>query len=120
MLYHLSFILKNYWFVFNVWKYITFRSFTAVIVAFLITLILSPSFIERLRRFQGLLGGYVREYTPESHETKRYTPTMGGLVILLSLILTVLLLMRWDLTYTWIVLLSLVTFGAIGLWDDYV
>jgi len=119
MLYHLALYLKDYWFAFNVLRYTTFRSFSAVLLAFFITLLLSPSFIERLRRLQGLFGGYVREYTPESHREKRYTPTMGGLVILLTLTLSVLLLMRWDVKYTWIVLFSLLSFGLLGLLDDY-
>ncbi|NPB06164.1 MAG: phospho-N-acetylmuramoyl-pentapeptide-transferase [Aquificae bacterium] len=119
MLYHLGLLLKEQWFVFNVLKYITFRSFTAVLTAFFITLLLSPSFIERLRKLQGLFGGYVRAYTPETHELKRYTPTMGGLVILVTLTLSALLLMRWDVKYTWIVLFALISFGLLGLLDDY-
>ena len=120
MLYHLAFILREYWFVFNVFKYITFRSFTAVLLAFGITLLLSPPVMERLKKLQGLFGGYVREYTPESHEVKKYTPTMGGIVILITLVVSSLLLMRWDIPYLWIVLFSVIGFGLIGLWDDYV
>ncbi|HID66075.1 MAG TPA: phospho-N-acetylmuramoyl-pentapeptide-transferase [Aquificaceae bacterium] len=120
MVYYIALLLKEYLFVLNVFKYITFRSFTATLVAFTLMLVLSPSFIERLKKIQGFFGGYVRKYTPESHEVKKYTPTMGGIVILIVLILSSLLLMRWDIKYTWIVLISLVSFGLIGLWDDYV
>jgi len=120
MLYHLALILKDYWFVFNVLKYITFRSLSAVIIAFFLTLLLSPSFINRFRRIQEFFGGYVREYTPENHEAKKYTPTMGGVVILIVVTLSTLLLMRWDIKYTWVVIFSLLSFGAVGFWDDYV
>ncbi|GAB6065461.1 phospho-N-acetylmuramoyl-pentapeptide-transferase [Aquifex pyrophilus] len=120
MLYHLAIILRDYWFIFNVFKYITFRSFTATLIAFFITLLLSPAFIERLKKIQGIFGGYVREYTPETHQSKKYTPTMGGIVILIVLLISSLLLMRWDVRHTWVVLFSLLSFGLIGLWDDYV
>ncbi len=119
MLYHLSFYLKDFFFGFNVFKYITFRSFLAVMIAFFITLLLAPIFLKRMMAIQRLFKGYVREYTPEGHIVKRFVPTMGGLVILLSVIFSSLLLMRLDLTYFWIISFCILGFGLIGLWDDY-
>ncbi|WP_448588076.1 phospho-N-acetylmuramoyl-pentapeptide-transferase [Thermocrinis sp.] len=119
MLYHLSFYLKDFFFGFNVFKYITFRSFLAVMVAFLLTLLLSPVFLKKMKTIQRLFKGYVREYTPEGHTIKRLVPTMGGVVILLSVLFSSFLLMRLDLSYFWIVSFCLLGFGLIGLWDDY-
>ena len=119
MLYHLSFYLKDFFFGFNVFKYITFRSFLAVMIAFLLTLLLSPVFLKKMKNIQRLFKGYVREYTPEGHVVKRLVPTMGGLVILLSVLFSSLLLMRLDLTYFWIISFCILGFGLIGLWDDY-
>ena len=119
MIYHLAVILREYFFAFNVFKYITFRSFTAILIAFFLTLILSPRFIEKLSRLQKFLGGYVREYTPDNHEEKKYTPTMGGLVIVTVILLSSVLLMRLDVKYTWVLVFSTLSFSAIGLLDDW-
>ncbi len=119
MVYHLALLLKEYFFAFNVFKYITFRSFTAIIIAFFITLMLSPTFIERFSRIQRLLGGYVREFTPDHHENKKHTPTMGGVVIVTVIALSSLLLMRLDVRYTWVLLFSTLSFALIGLLDDW-
>ncbi len=118
MLFYL-FLLRDLIFVFNVFKYITFRSLTAVLIAFLLTLITSPLFIDRFKRIQMALGGYTREYTPKDHEAKRFTPTMGGIVMVSVMVLTTLLLMRPDVKFTWILLLSTVLFAFIGLIDDW-
>ncbi len=119
MVYHLALILKDYFFLFNVFKYITFRSFTAVLIAFFITLLLSPTFMERVSRLQKFLGGYVREYTPEHHENKKYTPTMGGVVIVTVILLSTLLLMRIDVRYTWVLVFATLSFALVGLLDDW-
>ena len=119
MVYHLALILKDYFFLFNVFKYITFRSFTAILIAFFITLLLSPTFMERVSRLQRFLGGYVREYTPEHHENKKYTPTMGGVVIVTVILLSTLLLMRIDVMYTWVLIFATLSFALVGLLDDW-
>ncbi len=118
MVYHLALLLRDYLFVFNVFKYITFRSFTAILIAFFLTLMLSPTFMERISRLQRFLGGYVREFTPEHHESKRYTPTMGGVVIVTVILVTTLLLMRLDVRYTAVLVFSTLSFALIGLMDD--
>jgi len=119
MLYHLSFYLKDLFFGFNVFKYITFRSFLAILLAFFLTLLLTPIFLKKLKALQRLFRGYVREYTPEGHTIKKLVPNMGGLVILISVLLSSLLLMRLDLAYFWVISLCILGFGLIGLWDDY-
>ncbi|MEZ0361661.1 MAG: phospho-N-acetylmuramoyl-pentapeptide-transferase [Hydrogenobacter sp.] len=120
MLYHLSLWLKDYLFVFNVFKYITFRSLMAVILAFIITLIITPIFVKKMKALQRLFKGYVREYTPEGHLVKKYVPSMGGFVIVISIMLSCLLLMRLDLAYFWIITFCMVGFALIGFADDYI
>ncbi len=120
MLYWLGIVLKNHIFVFNVLRYITFRALMAVIISFLITLVIAPIFMEKITALNRLYGGYVREDTPESHSKKKFVPSMGGLIIVLSLEITIFLLMRLDIPQTWIVAFTVFGFGAIGFWDDFV
>lgn len=120
MIYHLAILLRDHLFLFNVFTYITFRSFSAILIAFAITLLLSPRFIDRLTKIQRLLGGYIREYTPENHESKKYTPTMGGIVIVLVIVISSLLLMRLDMKHVWILLFATTSFALIGLLDDWI
>ena len=120
MIYQLAILLRDHLFLFNVFTYITFRSFSAILIAFAITLLLSPRFIDRLTKIQRLFGGYIREYTPENHESKKYTPTMGGIVIVLVIVISSLLLMRLDMKHTWILLFATVSFALIGLLDDWI
>ncbi|MDW8095179.1 MAG: phospho-N-acetylmuramoyl-pentapeptide-transferase [Aquificaceae bacterium] len=119
MLYHIALYLRDYVFAFNVFKYITFRSFLAVLIAFSLTLLLTPMFMKRMKIIHRVLKGYVREYTPEGHLTKKYTPTMGGLIIVLSVVFTTFLLMRLDLFYFWVAVFCILGFAVIGFWDDY-
>ncbi len=120
MLYHIALYLRDFFFPFNVFKYITFRSFIAILLAFAITLVLTPVFMKKMKALQRLFKGYVREYTPEGHVVKKYVPTMGGVVVVLSVLFTALLLMRLDLTYFWIISFCILGFALIGLWDDAV
>ncbi len=119
MIYHLALLLRDYFFAFNVFKYITFRSFTAILLAFFITLLLSPTVMKRIARLQRFFGGYVREYTPDHHENKKYTPTMGGIVIVTVIVITSLLLMRLDIKYTWVLVFATLSFALVGLVDDW-
>ncbi|MFN3814181.1 MAG: phospho-N-acetylmuramoyl-pentapeptide-transferase [Aquificaceae bacterium] len=119
MLYHVSLWLKDYIFVFNVFKYITFRSLMAIVLAFFITLIITPIFVRKMKAFQRLFKGYVREYTPQGHVVKRYVPSMGGFVIVVSILLSSFFLMRLDLPYFWMILFCILGFALIGFVDDY-
>ncbi len=119
MLYHL-FTLSSFRDTlpaFRVFKYITFRTFAAILTAVIISLVLGPWLINRLRQYK--IGQSIREDGPESHFQKAGTPTMGGMLILIAVFISTLL---WsDLTneHIWIVLLSTAGFGFIGFLDDY-
>jgi phospho-N-acetylmuramoyl-pentapeptide-transferase len=117
MLYKLLVSLRDVWTPFNVFRYITFRTALAVMTAALITFVLGPMIIAWLKRIS--LTEQIRELGPEQHKAKAGTPTMGGLIILLSIFVAVLC---WgDLSNEYIVLLlaSLACFGGIGFMDDY-
>src|SRR5688572_2426739 len=90
MLYHLLVPLAKDHIVFNVFRYLTFRSFMALITALVISLVIGPPIIRALRRMQHG-EDTIREDTPERHRTKKGTPTMGGIVILGSLLVSTLL-----------------------------
>ena len=117
MLYHLLISLYPQVPVFNVARYITFRTAAASMTALVVSLVLGPWLIRRLREFQ--IGQVIRQEGPESHRAKAGTPTMGGLLILAAALVPTLL---WaDLTnlYIWIAVLATAAFGAIGFLDDY-
>jgi phospho-N-acetylmuramoyl-pentapeptide-transferase len=104
---------------FNVFRYITFRTGGAVLTALLFVFLFGPKTIELLRVKQGK-GQPIREDGPASHLiTKKGTPTMGGLMILSGLIVSTLLWANLSNPYVWVVLGVTVSFGAIGLYDDY-
>ncbi|WP_265564371.1 phospho-N-acetylmuramoyl-pentapeptide-transferase [Sphingomicrobium arenosum] len=102
----------------NLIRYITFRAGAATGTALLIGLLLGPAFIAWLRKKQGK-GQPIRADGPQSHLAKRGTPTMGGLLILISVFLSVFLWMDLSNRYVWAVLLVTAGFGLIGFMDDY-
>lgn len=104
--------------VLNLVRYITFRAGAAALTALFIGLIIGPRFIGWLRVRQGK-GQPIRTDGPQSHLAKRGTPTMGGLMILTSLIVSMLLWMDIANRYTWAVLFVTLGFGLIGFLDDY-
>lgn len=116
MLYHLLYPLHEAYNIFNVFRYITFRTIYAILTALLITLILGPLLIEKLQTLN--VKQYIREDGPSTHLNKSGTPTMGGILILLSL--TIATLFWGDLTniYIWIALLTTWGLGIIGIIDD--
>ena len=117
MLYHLLYPLHVHYGAFNVFRYITFRAAMATLTALIVSLVLGPLLIKSLQKFQ--IGQEIREEGPKSHQSKRGTPTMGGLLIIVAVVVPTLL---WsDLTnpYIWIILAAMVGFGAIGFTDDY-
>ncbi|MGH9469523.1 MAG: phospho-N-acetylmuramoyl-pentapeptide-transferase [Terriglobia bacterium] len=101
----------------NLFRYITFRTAYASLTALLLSLLLGPWLIERLKRFQ--VGQYIREEGPQSHQAKAGTPTMGGVLIDLCIIVPTLLWADLSNVYVWLALGVLVAFGAIGFWDDF-
>jgi len=102
----------------NLVRYITFRAGAAALTALFLGLIIGPKFIGWLRIRQGK-GQPIREDGPKTHLAKRGTPTMGGLMILTALVVSMLLWMDIANRYTWAVLFVTLGFGAIGFLDDY-
>ncbi len=116
MLYYLHH-LSGYWPVLNVTRYITFRTAAASITALVIGLLVGPWMIQKLRDFQ--IGQVIRQEGPATHRTKAGTPTMGGLLILTSVLVPTLLWADLATPFVWIAVLATAGFGAIGFADDY-
>ncbi|MBV8115928.1 MAG: phospho-N-acetylmuramoyl-pentapeptide-transferase, partial [Silvibacterium sp.] len=103
---------------FRIFRYLTFRTAFATLTALLIALLVGPYVIQKLREFQ--IGQYIREEGPKEHQKKAGTPTMGGLLICIAIILPTLLWSDLSNPFVWLVMGSLVAFGAIGFADDYI
>lgn len=117
MLYYLLFSFADEFSVFNVVRYITFRTAYASLTALFIALLLGPPMIRWLRSLQ--VGQQIRDDGPKSHQSKAGTPTMGGLLIIVSIVVPTLLWGDLKNLYIWIALGALLLFGAIGFLDDY-
>jgi phospho-N-acetylmuramoyl-pentapeptide-transferase len=102
---------------FRVFRYVTFRTTFASISAFALCVLLGPWLIDKLREFQ--IGQYIREEGPKSHQKKAGTPTMGGVLIVISIVVPTLLWADLRFPYVWIAVLALLIFAAIGFIDDY-
>jgi phospho-N-acetylmuramoyl-pentapeptide-transferase len=102
---------------FRIFRYLTFRTAFASLTALLIALLIGPWVIQRLREFQ--IGQYIREEGPKDHQKKAGTPTMGGVLIGIAIIVPTLLWSDLGNPYVWLVLFATVAFGAIGFTDDY-
>jgi phospho-N-acetylmuramoyl-pentapeptide-transferase len=124
MLYHLLFEfiypMSVYWSplkIFNVVQYVTFRTAASSLTAFLISLLMGPWLIRRLQEFQ--IGQHIREEGPKSHQAKAGTPTMGGILIVVSIILPTLLWADLRNPFVWLLIFASLAYGAIGFADDY-
>jgi phospho-N-acetylmuramoyl-pentapeptide-transferase len=117
MLYHILYPLHASYTVFNVFRYITFRTITAALTALIISFLLGPWLIRRLTARQ--IGQTIRPDGPQSHLAKAGTPTMGGTLILFSLILSTLMLADLTNFYVWLAVAVTIGFAAIGFIDDY-
>jgi phospho-N-acetylmuramoyl-pentapeptide-transferase len=117
MLYLLLYPLHAEWPIFNVFKYITFRTIYSVLTALAICFLLGPALIRALSRYQ--IGQPVRSDGPKTHYGKKGTPTMGGVLILFAILVASLLWADLTSAYVWVVLVTVLGFGAIGFWDDY-
>ncbi len=117
MLYHLLYPLHTTISAFNIFRYITFRTIYASLTAFLICVLLGPWVIRKLSEMQ--IGQYIREDGPQDHVKKAGTPTMGGILIIFSLIVSTLLWSNLTNYYIWIVLIITTGYGIIGFVDDY-
>jgi len=116
MLYHLLYPLAETFGGFNVVRYITFRTAAATLTALFISFLVGPWLIRKLSALR--VGQPIREIGPD-HQAKAGTPTMGGLLILLSLIVSVLLWAQLDNRFVWIVLGLTIGYGILGFLDDY-
>jgi phospho-N-acetylmuramoyl-pentapeptide-transferase len=101
----------------NVFRYITFRTAFAALTALVISFILGPWLIERMRRIK--LGQYIREEGPKSHQQKAGTPTMGGILINIAILIPTILWADIFNPYIWIILFITFAYAAIGFIDDY-
>lgn len=108
--------LIRYFTPFNIFRYLTFRSAYAAITALIISYLLGPWLIKRLQVLK--FGQSIRIDGPQTHLAKTGTPTMGGILIILSVLVSVILWMDVKSDYSWIALLSLLGFGLIGMTDD--
>ena len=117
MLYHLFFQFRDHVSGFNVFRYITFRVALAALTALMISFILGPWLIERMRLIK--LGQYIREEGPKSHQQKAGTPTMGGILINVAILIPTILWADIYNPYIWIILFVTFAYGAIGFIDDY-
>lgn len=117
MLNYFLYPLAGEYAIFNVFRYISFRSLGAAATALVIALLVGPWMIRKLKLMS--FGQVVREEGPATHKKKSGTPTMGGTLILFSLSLSVLLWMDFASINTWIILFVTLAYGLLGFWDDY-
>src|SRR2546430_9605823 len=121
ILYEFLYPLNHLWAplrVLNVFQYITFRTAYASLTALLISLLLGPWLITRLREFQ--IGQHIREEGPKTHQKKAGTPTMGGVLIVVSIILPTLLWANLRNRYMWVAVLATLAYAAVAFPDDYI
>lgn len=118
MLYHLLYPLRDSAQIFNLFGYLTFRTGGAIFTALILCFLIGQPVIRWLKSKQGA-GHPIRDDGPQTHLKKKGTPTMGGLMILLSAFTATLLWARWDQPYMWIVLGVITGFGLIGFVDDF-
>jgi phospho-N-acetylmuramoyl-pentapeptide-transferase len=102
---------------FRVFRYVTSRTAFASLTALFLCVALGPWLIHKLRQFQ--IGQYIREEGPQSHQKKAGTPTMGGVLIIISIVIPTLLWADLRNSYVWIAILTLVAYGTVGFLDDY-
>ncbi|MBF0590361.1 MAG: phospho-N-acetylmuramoyl-pentapeptide-transferase, partial [Magnetococcales bacterium] len=118
MLYNLLYPLSEHMSFLRLFKYITFRTIGAVLTALILSFVVGPFLIRMLQRRQSI-GQPIRDDGPQRHILeKQGTPTMGGTLILLAMVVPTLLWADLTNTFIWLVLLSTLGFGAIGFWDD--
>jgi len=117
MFYHLFYPLRDAVSGLNLFGYITFRSASAAILALLISFVVGPTIIRLLRRKQ--VGEEIREDGPQTHLKKAGTPTMGGIIILIAILVPTLFFARLDNIYVWLIILATIWMGLVGFVDDY-
>jgi phospho-N-acetylmuramoyl-pentapeptide-transferase len=117
MFYHLLYPLHHIFSPFNVFQYITFRSVGAALTALVISLLITPGVIRKLRNFH--IGQHIRTEGPQTHLKKEGTPTMGGVIILVSMVFSTLLWARVNNRFIIIGIFAALWLGLLGFYDDY-
>lgn len=117
MFYHLFYPLSEQISGFNLFQYITFRAAYAAVTALLISFLLGPYVIRRLAGAN--IKEKINQYTPERHQCKQGTPTMGGVLILISILVPTLLWAKLSTVYTWLIVFVTAWLGVLGFVDDY-
>lgn len=117
MIYEFIYPLHTVFSFFNVFRYITFRTIFASITALLICLFVGPWLIRKLQSLQ--IGQHIRDDGPKSHHVKKGTPTMGGILIIIAVVISTILWANLSVNYIWLILLVTVGYGLIGFADDY-
>jgi phospho-N-acetylmuramoyl-pentapeptide-transferase len=117
MLYHLLYPLRDHFSGLNVLRYLTFRSISAFFLSLLLVLIFQPRFIRWVRERH--LGQPIRDDGPQTHLSKQGTPTMGGLVIVMSVVLSTMMFADLLNIYVWLTLGLTIGYGTLGFIDDY-
>lgn len=115
MLYHLSLFLKNSFSFFNIVHYVSFRVMASLLTSLILSFIFGAWFIKKSDYFRAK----ARQYTPDTHQAKNDTPTMGGIFVLFATTVTGLLWCNLAKLEVWIFLFCLIGFGLIGFWDDF-
>jgi phospho-N-acetylmuramoyl-pentapeptide-transferase len=117
MLYYLTKLLSHHYHAFDIFQYLTVRAILATLTSLAIGLFTGPYVIRKIAQLQ--FGQIVRTDGPQTHLVKTGTPTMGGVLMLISIVLSTLLWADLSSTYVWILLFTTVAFGVIGWMDDY-
>ncbi|MFY9741408.1 MAG: phospho-N-acetylmuramoyl-pentapeptide-transferase, partial [Candidatus Sulfotelmatobacter sp.] len=118
MLYWLLYLkLQHYVPPFRIFRYLTFRTAFSSLTALFTALIVGPLVIKRLREFQ--IGQFIREEGPKAHQKKAGTPTMGGLLIAIAIVVPTLLWADLSNRFVWLAIFATLAFAAIGFTDDY-
>ena len=116
MFYHIFYPLAKYSIIFNLFRYITFRTMYASVTSFVLTVILLPPFIKKIRAAG--LGEKINEYAPETHKEKEGTPTGGGIIFVISVVIATLLWANLENLYIYTAILVTVYLAIFGLIDD--
>ena len=118
MFYQLMLSLQDEFGFLNVFRYQTFRAMLAFLLAFVIVLFLQPKFIQKLKAL-GIRGQPIRDDGPKDHNVKQGTPTMGGLVVILAMLLVTLLLADLSNRSVLLAIFAMLGYAAIGFVDDW-
>ncbi|TAM80640.1 MAG: phospho-N-acetylmuramoyl-pentapeptide-transferase [Acidobacteria bacterium] len=117
MFYYLYLTFHTQFHIFNLFRYVTFRTAYASLTALFLSMFLGPYVIRKLKQFQ--IGQYIREDGPKAHQAKAGTPTMGGVLINLCIVIPTLLWADLSNPFVWLALGVTAAFAGIGFWDDY-